>query len=194
VLCLAGAQTTAMVSLVAAEHGLELVTATTCSEAVELAQCNGPWCAVVAALGTRRGVDLLFDRGSDRSSLISTAKGLSQQPLVAVFSHTACGHGNFAQACYKAGADAVVCSASELRELVVLVEARSALLAQPHPSSGSTAKVNDDEVTRKYQMLQDYPLLRRRLIRDHALEFALGMQRPMVQKSKKRTASLQAML
>jgi len=204
-LCLAGTQTTAMVSKVAAEHGLELVTATTCSEAVELAQCSGPWCAVVAALGTRRGVDLLFDRGDDGSSLISTAKGLSQQPLVAVYSHTACGHGNFAQACYKAGADAVVCTASELRELVVLVEARSALLARPHPSTSSTAKVNaaaaatpvkinDDEANPQYQTLLDYPVLNRRLVRDHALELALGIARPMVQRSKKLTASVQAML
>eukprot|EP00438_Fugacium_kawagutii_P025044 Skav224650 [mRNA] locus=scaffold4300:95354:97009:+ [translate_table: standard] len=74
--------------------------------------------AVVAALGTRRGVDLLFDR-SGESPLILAAKKLDPPPLFAVFSWTACEKKNVASRCRQAGADGVICSAEGLIDLLV---------------------------------------------------------------------------
>ena len=76
ILCLAGAETTGTVRQVAQNYGLPVTAVTTLEDA--MAQIpKGPWMAVVAALGTRRGVDLLFDRsGRSESSLILAAKQL----------------------------------------------------------------------------------------------------------------------
>ena len=129
ILCLAGAETTATVRQVAQNYGLAVTAVTTLADA--MAQiAKGPWMAVVAALGTRRGVDLLFDgSGRSESSLILAAKQLEPPPLVAVFSWTACEKKNVAARCRRAGADGVICSAEGLIDLLVAPAPRILCLA-----------------------------------------------------------------
>ena len=129
ILCLAGAETTGTVRQVAQNYGLPVTAVTTLEDA--MAQIpKGPWMAVVAALGTRRGVDLLFDRsGRSESSLILAAKQLEPPPLVAVFSWTACEKKNVSSRCRRAGADGVICSAEGLIDLLVAPAPRILCLA-----------------------------------------------------------------
>ena len=137
ILCMAGAETTATVRQVAQNQGLSVTEVTTLQDAM-LQISKGPWTAVVAALGTRRGVDLLFDRGKE-SSLILAAKQLDPPPLVAVFSWRACEKQNVASCCRRAGADAVICSAEGLTDLLVAPAPRILCLA----GDETTAVVKD---------------------------------------------------
>lgn len=124
---MAGAETTATVRQVAQNHGLAVTEVTTLADAMSKIS-KGPWTAVVAALGTRRGIDILFDRGKE-SSLILAAKQLDPPPLVAVFSWTACEKQRVASCCRRAGADAVICSAEGLTDLLVAPAPRILCLA-----------------------------------------------------------------
>lgn len=129
ILCMAGGETTATVRQVAQNYDLSVTAVTTLEDAM-IQIAKGPWMAVVAALGTRKGIDMLFDgRGRSESSLILAAKQLEPPPLVAVFSWTACENKNVASRCRRAGADGVICSAEGLIDLLVAPAPRILCLA-----------------------------------------------------------------
>ena len=125
VLCMAGAETTAVVQQVAASAQLTVRPVATTAEALQLleeqrrrlggATTSAGGCrALVAALGVDAS-NFLFNEGyGDKSDLISLAKQLGCG--VVVYSHTAAREKDFSRACMDVGADAVVASAADLQQ------------------------------------------------------------------------------
>lgn len=185
ILCLASVETTEIVKQVASKHHLDVVSVSTNADALIYAAEKGPWAGVVAALGTRPGVDLIFDTADDRSSLISLVKGLSPSVAMIIFSYTACEHPEMALACKDAGADAVLCSHNELDSVITSAMAsRSAFLRDVT----SCDDLGDDSVLDRrlesapsvdfhhpiYSSLDEYPLLAVRIAKEMDLESNLG--------------------
>ncbi|GAB5354368.1 hypothetical protein AAMO2058_000112800 [Amorphochlora amoebiformis] len=136
VLCLAGSQSTRDVSAVARKHGFQLLAVKTVKDAIGILKSpekSKRLIAVVAALGVKKGVDMIFDLFGDRSSVIDAAKSLKGVHVI-IYSHTACRNPLFHEACMDAGADDVVCSQEALSKyirtsiagaLIALVESQS---------------------------------------------------------------------
>lgn len=117
ILTIASEATTAKVQSAAQELGVSVVTAQTMTEAVAKLEAVGSNIrVVVAALGVDAQTHL-FDRGGDRSTLITEAHKLGV-PVI-VFSHTACANADFARACFDAGAVDVVCKRGDLLQALI---------------------------------------------------------------------------
>ena len=192
VLCLAGEDTTATVKSVANKFNFAVVRVATNDEALDHICNRGPWGAVVAALGTRPGVDLIFDGAADRSTLISTVKRLKPSPTMVVFSHTACRFSGMTQACTDAGADAVLCTADALEKLILTIEASRASflhdMSVPDvhvPELG--AEIEAEEPPSQfpiYRSALEYPIIALRLEQNCELEKALGSSHPAMKSLK----------
>ena len=123
VLCLAGDQTSAVVHEVACGLGMDVQRVDTTARArAVLRDAPNTVFAVVAALGSVSGVDLIFD-GLNCSSLLQEARALGV--YCCVYSHTAMANPDIASACYHTGAHAVVASQRELNEAFAKVEPSS---------------------------------------------------------------------
>lgn len=205
ILCLASLETTEIVNQVASKHHFEVVAVSTNADALVYAAEKGPWAGVVAALGTRPGVDLIFDTADDRSTLVSLVKGLSPSPLMIIFSYTACEHPEMALACKDAGADAVLCTHDELDSVIVSAMAnRSAFLrdvtssdnlgddtvADLKPEAAPTFEFNHPI----YTSLEEYPLLAVRMAKEKDLESNLGPGHQAVSLSRSFTQHLSEMI
>ena len=187
VLCLAGEETTATVKSVARKYNFMVVKVATNDEALDHVRNRGPWGAVIAALGTRPGVDLIFDGAADRSTLISVVKRLKPSPTMVVFSHTACKHGVMTQACTDAGADAVLCTADNLEKLVAAIEASRASFmldtsapdVPPEPIPDMDEELPASPFT-IYRTTAEYPIVASRIEENRELERKLGPSHPAV--------------
>ncbi len=127
VLCMAGAETTAVVQRVAAAAQLSVRVVPTTTDALRALR-EGRGCrALVAALGVEPS-NFLFNEGyGDRSDLIALAKQLGC--VVVVYSHTALRDGDTSRACMDVGVDAVVASASALQQQVAMFAMSDAIEA-----------------------------------------------------------------
>ena len=207
-LCRAGHRTADTVKTVCADFGISVVTAGTVSAALRELD-EGSFVAVVAALGTDDAT-MIFDRGGDRSTLIAAANAKAGCRAI-VFSHTACREVSIRRACEDAGADAVLCSGGELRELVQEDclsphEPAGDVLPPPPPTTTTTptppptrpdappSAAAPPAVARTvhahYASPEAYGPVARRAARDAALERALGPRHKAVQKSRAWTATL----
>ena len=140
VLCLAGAETTAVVHEVASGAQLSVRSVATTEEALNLLRAQressaaGGCRAVVAALGVDAR-NFLFNQGyGDSSDLISLAKQLGC--IVLVYSYTAVRDKGTSRACMDAGADAVVASAAELQQQLAKFTMSDAIEAADLVSQG----------------------------------------------------------
>jgi len=205
VLCLAGEETTQTVKSVASKYNFLVVRVATNDEALDHVRNRGPWGAVIAALGTRPGVDLIFDGAADRSTLISTVKRLQPAPTMIVFSHTACKNGVMMQACTDAGADAVLCTADDLDKLVAAVEASRAsfFLDTSAPDSSLAPEVAPAEMEAEeipaspfpiYKTLAEYPIIASRIEQNRELERKLGPSHPAMKDLKSLLREIEDML
>lgn len=163
--------------------------------------------AVVAALGTDDAT-LLFDRGGDRSSLISEANGKRPKCLSIVYSHTACRNIEYRRACEDAGADAVVSTPEELMDLIRDAgEQAGDVTAASSPAPPAAAAAGNDDTTQAgaetdshmspapggyphYRTPLEYGPIARRMLRDGVLERLLGADHRAVTKAKRWTKRL----
>ena len=203
VLCLAGAETTAVVQEVASGAQLSVRSVATTAEALELLRAQressaaGGCRALVAALGVDAS-NFLFNEGyGDSSDLISLAKQLGC--IVVVYSYTAVGDKDTSRACMDAGADAVVASAAQLQEQLAKFAMSDAIEAAdltpqgvvtgsaPPPTSPAPKKSKQPAGTRLFPTLPAgatdnraelsyYPPLLRRAQRNQELMSLMGEQ------------------
>lgn len=201
VLCLAGEETTVTVQSVARKYNFTVVRVATNAEALDHVLHRGPWGAVIAALGTRRGVDLIFDAADDRSTLISVVKRLQPSPTMVVFSHTACKHGVMSQACMDAGADSVLCTAEDLEKLVAAIEAsRASFLLDTSAPDVPPEPIPDIEEEPPaspfpiYRTTAEYPIVASRVEQNRELERKLGPSHPALKDLKSLLREIEDML
>ena len=205
VLCLAGEETTSTVKSVARKYNFTVVKVSTNEETLDHVRNRGPWGAVIAALGTRPGVDLIFDGAADRSTLISVVKKLKPSPTMIVFSHTACKHGVMSQACMDAGADAVLCTAEDLEKLVAAIEAsRASFLLDtsgpdgPLPPEPTPPEMDAEEPIASpfpiYRTISEYPIVVTRIEQNRELERKLGSSHPAIKELKSWLRDIEDML
>ncbi|CAE7340609.1 Mpped2, partial [Symbiodinium necroappetens] len=201
VLCLAGEETTMTVQSVARKYNFTVVRVATNAEALDHVLHRGPWGAVIAALGTRRGVDLIFDAADDRSTLISVVKRLQPSPTMVVFSHTACKHGVMSQACMDAGADSVLCTAEDLEKLVAAIEAsRASFLLDTSAPDVPPEPIPDIEEEPPaspfpiYRTTAEYPIVASRVEQNRELERKLGPSHPALKDLKSLLREIEDML
>ena len=203
VLCLAGEETTATVKSVARKYNFMVVRVSTNEEALDHVCNRGPWGAVIAALGTRPGVDLIFDGAADRSTLISVVKKLKPSPSMIVFSHTACKHGVMSQACMDAGADVVLCTADDLDKQVAAVEAsRASFLLDTSAPDVLTPEPMPAEMDEEpaaipfpiYRTMSEYPIIASRIEQNRELERKLGPSHPALKDLKSWLREIEEML
>ncbi|CAE6971451.1 Mpped2 [Symbiodinium sp. CCMP2456] len=202
VLCLAGEETTVTVQSVARMYNFTVVRVATNAEALDHVRNRGPWGAVIAALGTRPGVDLIFDAADDRSTLISVVKRLQPSPTMVVFSHTACKHGVMSQACMDAGADSVLCTAEDLEKLVAAIEAsRASFLLDTSAPDVPPEPIPDIEEEPPgaspfpiYRTTAEYPIVASRVEQNRELERKLGPSHPALKDLKSLLREIEEML
>eukprot|EP00466_Bigelowiella_natans_P018390 jgi/Bigna1/146103/aug1.109_g20811 len=142
IVCMASKGTRYTVQKVARQHGLSVVQADTVGQTLELLRNprnSKRWIAVVAALGTKRGVNAIFDLAGDRSSVIDAAKKLPGCHVV-IFSHTACRKRSCAQACEDAGADAVLCTEDALEDYLHVAKMLPVVEKIPFDAAAAAAR------------------------------------------------------
>jgi hypothetical protein len=113
--CLAGHCTQQMVARCCDVFGLTLVCCSTLEEARRECDADASRTILVAALGTKPGVDTIFE-ADDSSTLLAHAKAAGMCTFV--FSHTACRDRGTMDACISAGARAVVDSEAKLTKVL----------------------------------------------------------------------------
>mmetsp|Transcript_12143 Transcript_12143/g.16947 ORF Transcript_12143/g.16947 Transcript_12143/m.16947 type:complete len:344 (+) Transcript_12143:218-1249(+) len=221
IICLAGEATTKQVQKVARANGFDIVLADTVEKALRLLhkpKNKRRFSAIVAALGTKKGVNAIFDLAGDRSSVIDAAKKLPGCHVV-IYSHTACRERGYTQACEDAGADAVVCTPEALADYFHVAKVLPVVEELPFDGtedSGGKSMITEEDETKMPPSSQpfspgqspimkkprnragptggstkNYPPLLRRHKRDHQLEKIFGGREPIVRESKAMTNELE---